>query len=561
MKYRALLWIILAGAFTVSTPCGIHAAQRLPSSHTGSTFGTLAKSSGDAKPSSSHNILRFGVHVSAMGKLDPHFAAGSQDRAFADMVFNGLLRYKPGNAPYIEPDLAERIPDFKMVGGKQVWTFKLRKGVLFHPGPDTAAYEMTADDVVYSLKKSANKNLSAYAGEYIGMTVQKAGPYTIQILLDEPLSPILFLPKLANYAGGFIVSKKAIEAMGYKRFKEHPIGTGPFRVKQHLPGQKLVLEPHDQYFRGRPLLDGVEFYFYPGTGEREAAFLDGKVDVITASGDKGWMEKMERMDNVAIDTHGVGEMVTLYFNTRMAPMNDIRVRKAVAFALDRNAFLATTSKRIAGPAYSPVPARFLPGGLEKKDARRLGIAYPTDVKKAKRLLADAGYPHGFTLELVTSEKRLYLACYEVLRDQLAKVGIKCKIKRLTHSEMHRQIRQAPKSMVIYIAWRPNADVYLTRFFHSDSIIVEGARPDTNFSSYDKIDKMIEDARLQIDPDKQVRLWIQSQICILNDMAAFPVMYVQQAYVRRPYVDYGHRLVSTMALYPQFTENTRILDRP
>jgi peptide/nickel transport system substrate-binding protein len=553
--------MLLACALAVSKPAGIHAAQRSPSRQTGSASGTMAKSSGDSKASSSRNVLRFGVHVSAMGKLDPHFAAGSQDRAFADMVFNGLLRYEPGNAPHIEPDLAERIPEFKMVGGKQVWTFKLRKGVMFHPGPDTAAYEMTADDVVYSLQKSANKNLSAYAGEYIGMTARKTDSYTVEILLDKPLSPILFLPKLANYAGGFIVSKKAVETMGYERFKAHPIGTGPFRVKRHLPGRKLILEPHDQYFRGRPLLDGVEFHFYPGTGEREAAFLDGKVDVITASGDKGWMEKMERMGDIAIDTHGVGEMVTLFFNTRMAPMDDIRVRKAVAFALNRNAFLATTSKRITGPAFSPVPAKFLPGGLEKKDARHLGISYPTDVEKAKKLLAEAGHPHGFSLELVTSEKRLYLACYEVLREQLAKVGIKCKIKRLTHSDMHRQIRHAPKSMVIYIAWRPNADVYLTRFFHSDSIIVEGARPDTNFSFYDKIDKMIEDARLQIDPDKQVRLWMQAQICILNDMAAFPVMYVQQAYVRRPYVDYGHRLVSTMALYPQFTEKTRILDKP
>lgn len=561
MKCWALLWMLLAGTLAVSIPDGMRAAQRSPSGQTGSAIGTTAKTPGGSKPSSSRNVLRFGVHVSAMGKLDPHFAAGSQDRAFADMVFNGLLRYEPGNAPHIEPDLAERIPEFKMVGKKQVWTFELRKGVMFHPGPNTAAYEMTADDVVYSLQKSANENLSAYAGEYIGMTVRKTGPYTVEILLDKPLSPILFLPKVANYAGGFIVSKKAIETMGYEGFKAHPIGTGPFRVKRHLPGRKLILELHDHYFRGRPLLDGVEFYFYPGTGEREAAFLSGMVDVITASGDKGWMEKMECMENVAIDTHGVGETVTLYFNTQMAPMDDIRVRKAVAFALNRNAFLATTSKRIAGPAFSPVPARFLPGGLEKEDALRLGIAYPTDVQKAKQLLAEAGYPRGFTLELVTSEKRLYLACYEVLRDQLAKVGIKCKIQRLTHSDMHKQIRQHPKAMVIYIAWRPNADVYLTRFFHSDSMIVDGAKPDTNFSFYDKIDKMIEDARLQIDPDKQIRLWIQAQICILNDMAAYPVMYVQQAYVRRTYVDYGHRLVSTMALYPQFTENTRILDRP
>jgi peptide/nickel transport system substrate-binding protein len=83
------------------------------------------------------NVLRFGMHVSEMGKMDPHFAAGSQSRVLADMVFNGLLRYEPGNAPTIEPDLAESMPEFTMAGGRQIWTFHLRKGVMFHPGPLT----------------------------------------------------------------------------------------------------------------------------------------------------------------------------------------------------------------------------------------------------------------------------------------------------------------------------------------------------------------------------------------------------------------------------------------
>ena len=121
--------------------------------------------------------------------------------------------------------------------------------------------------------------------------------------------------------------------------------------------------------------------------------------------------------------------------------------------------------------------------------------------------------------------------------------------------MHKKIRKYPLPIVIYPAWRPNADAYLTRFFHSDSIIVKGSRPDTNFSHYDKIDKLIEAARLTIDPAAQVNLWIQAQIRILDDMAAFPVMFTRQCYARKEYVDYGHSLVSTMALYPQFTENT------
>jgi peptide/nickel transport system substrate-binding protein len=204
-----------------------------------------------------------------------------------------------------------------------------------------------------------------------------------------------------------------------------------------------------------------------------------------------------------------------------------------------------------------VPVNFLPGGLSLSDVRALNLEYEYDPARARLLLAQAGYPHGFVLDLVSSEKRLYQAYYRVLAAQLAEIGIRCRIRTVSHPEMHRQIRHEPKPLVIYAAWRPNADAYLTRFFHSDSIIVTGSRPDTNFSCYDKIDKLIETARMEIDPDRQISLWHQAQIRILNDMAAFPIMYTKQIYIRKKYVDYGHKLVSTMALYPQFTEKTKL----
>ncbi len=501
------------------------------------------------------NVLRFGVHVSEMGKLDPHFAAASQDRAFADMVFNGLLRYKPGNAPRIEPDLAQSIPDFTMEEGRQVWRFKLRKGVMFHAGPKTESYELTADDVVYSLKKSADRNRCSYAGEYTGMTIKKIDPHTVEISLKNPLSPILFLPKLTNYNGGFIVSKKAMEAMGDNGFKTHPVGTGPFLFNRYSPGKKLVLKAHKDYFRGRPALDGVEIHFVSDNQKRSDALTSGKLDVIMGFGKKSWFKVMETNQTIQLDTPGVGEVITLYFNTAMAPLNDIRVRKAIAYALDRDAFFEVSAKRLSEKVYSPVPSRFLPGGITKEEIEILGLEFASNLKKARKLLTEAGYPDGFSIDLVSSEKRLYKAVYTVLKQQLSKIGITCDITIKTHSAMHKSIRNDPKPIVLYIAWRPNADVFLTRFFHSNSIIITGAEPDTNFSHYSKIDSLIEAARLETDPEKQTSLWIQSQIKLLNDMAAYPLMFQSQCYARRADVDYGHPLVSTMALYPQFTEKT------
>jgi len=295
----------------------------------------------------------------------------------------------------------------------------------------------------------------------------------------------------------------------------------------------------------------------PDIQARERALKAGDLDVILGSAEKGWPEKMEGEPGIMVDTHGVGEVATIYFNTEMKPLDDIRVRRAMAYALNRPAFLETASKRIVGAVLSPVPAQFLPGGLAADEIRNIGLAYDTDLPKARQLLVEAGYPAGFTLNLVSSEKRLYRTYYKVMRKQLARIGVICNVKVVSHSDMHKQIRQAPLPIVIYVAWRPNADIFLSRFFHSDSIAVTGINPDTNFSHYRKIDRLIEAARFEIDPEKQINLWKQAQVRILDDMAAYPIMYTIQCYARRATVDYGHTLVSTMALYPQFTEKTRL----
>jgi len=503
-------------------------------------------------------ILRLGQNAADLHSLDPHFATTTQDRSLVDMVFNGLLRYKPGDGSVIEPDLAEALPEPEMVGGKQVWIFGLRRGVMCHPSDVTPAYELTAEDVVYSLQKSANPERSAYAGEYTGMTVEALDDYTVKITLDKPLSPVLFFPKVANYSGGFIVCKKAIEAMGDDAFKTHPVGTGPFMIQSYSPGEKVVLVANDAYFRGRPLLDSIEFRYMPDISSREAGLLAGELEVINGLPDKVWVDKMSKEEGIRVDVFGVGEVATVHFNTSVEPLNNPVVRKAIAYALDRDEFLALFGEPVAENVYSPVPAKFLAGGLTRAEAEKLGLTYDVDREKAKQMLADAGYPGGFSLEVVTSEMTGYRRIYESMQAQLAEVGIDLKVKVVDHSTMHKLIREDVNPIVVYIAWRPNADVYLTRFFHSDSIVVTGAKPDTNFSHYDQIDDLIEAARVETDPDKQVDLWKQAQIKILEDMVAYPLHYQQQVYARTEAVDYGHELISVLALYPGITENTRIV---
>jgi peptide/nickel transport system substrate-binding protein len=504
----------------------------------------------------SAGVLRIGQNASDIASLDPHYATTTQDRSLVDMVFNGLVRYKPGDGSTFEPDLATALPTPRMADGKQVWTFQLRKGVMCHPTDGVPSYELTSEDVVYSLQKARTRT-AAYAADYTGMTVEAPDAQTVRIMLDKALSPLLFFPKVANYSGGFVVCKRAAEKLGPTAMKTRPVGTGPFMFRSYSPQERVQLVANPAYFRGRPQLDGVDFRYMPDLSSRELALRNGQLDVINGQPDKAWVDKMQGVAGVKVDVFGVGEVAVLHFRTTAPPLDRVEVRRAIAHALDRGEFLALFGRPVAETVYSPVPARFLAGGLTREEAAAKGVDYPTDLEKARRLLAQAGFPNGFTLDMSTSEMSGYRILYESMQAQLAKVGIKVNVRVVDHPTMHSLIRKDANPFVIYIAWRPNADVYLTQFLHSDSIVVSGPKPNTNFSHYNKIDALIERARVETDAAKQAAMWKEAQVKIMEDMVAYPIQYQNQVYARSTAVDYGHELISVLALYPGVTEKTRL----
>jgi peptide/nickel transport system substrate-binding protein len=426
-----------------------------------------------------------------------------------------------------------------------------------HPSEAVPAYELTSEDVVWSLQKSANADTSAYAGEYSGMTVEAVDESTVQITLDTPLSEVLFFPKVADYAGGFIVCKQSYEALGAEEFKTNPVGTGPFMFESYSPQQNVMLVANEDYFRGRPQLDGVDYRYMPELNSRELGLQSGELDVINGAAEGIWVERMSQEEGILVDVYGVGEVATIHFNVTVEPLDDPLVRKAIAYALDRDEFLALFGEPVSANVYSPVPAQFLAGGLTQEEVAELDLEYAVDRDMARDLMAEAGYADGFSLELVSSERESYLKNYQSMQAQLAEIGIDIEINVVDHSSMHELIREDVNPITIYVAWRPNADVYLTRFYHSDSIVVTGAKPDTNFSHYDQIDDMIEAARAELDADAQVQMWKDAQIKLLEDMVTYPLQYQNQVTARHDYVDFGHELKSVLALYAQITENTTI----
>jgi peptide/nickel transport system substrate-binding protein len=501
--------------------------------------------------------LKFALDAADLASLDPHQATGTQDRTVVDMVFNGLIRYKPGDstAP-MEPDLATAVPEPQVENGKQTWTFALRKGVMCQAGPKTEAYELTSADVVYSFKKAADPKRSAFSGDYAGFTAEAVDDYTVKVTQDPPLSANLFLPKVANYAGGFIVCSKAVDAMGDDAFKTNPVGTGPFAFKSYTPQTSIELAANDDYFRGKPKLAGVDLRFMPDATSRELALQSGDVDAIDGLSQTQWVQKIEQNTDLKADVFGVGEVAFFNFDVTAKPLDNIKVRQAIAYAINRDDHLALYGgPPVAEDVYSVVPSQFMPGGLTKDEAQSDGVLYEQNLDKAKELMKEAGYADGFEMKLITSEMDAYRANYEVLQAELGKIGIKIDLQVVDHPTMHAEIRKGVNPITLYVAYRPNADAYLTQFFQASSIVVTGADPITNFAHYSAIDDLIAKARAETDPEAQAKLWQDANVQILKDVAAYPLHFQNQVYARQKYVDYGHELVASLALYPQIDETT------
>ena len=487
--------------------------------------------------------LRVGMAAQDVGRLDPHFAVSTIDRVVVAWMFNGLVRFKPGSIDpaEIEPDLAQ---SWERSDDGLTWTFHLRPNVAFHGNFGT----VTADDVVFSLKKSSTAATSAFAADFAAFeTIEAVDPMTVRIKLRSPVPSLLGI--LTNYAGGYIVSKRAVEERG-AAFVRSPIGTGPFMLDHVTPNQSAELVAHEGYFRGKPLLAGISYRFIPSDASRDLAFQAGELDMNYGRADQTWVNRTRQLPNVTVDVFEPGELTNLSLNISRPPFNDIRVRQALAHAVNRAEFVRWRGADVSREGQSVIPRGYLgfindPGLL------------PHDINRAKALLAEAGYPNGITIRVIHTQLPEMLSGMQVLQQQLRRAGITLDLNVVEHATFHQQIRQDLSPMVYYSAARfPVADIYLTQFFHSRSI-VQTPTAVTNFSHCNVADAQIDAARVATDLAEQRRLWAEAQRLIVAEVCAVPVIETLLVFGRRNAVDYGYELNGSMSLGPLITEKTRI----
>lgn len=485
--------------------------------------------------------LNVGMAAADVNQLDPHRATTTQDKPLVSWIFNGLVRFKPGSLSLeaLEPDLAE---SWEHSADGKTWTFRLRKGVKFHGDYG----ELTADDVVFSLKRAADPKTSSFAGDYAAFeTVEAVDPSTVRIVLKHAVPSLLGL--VANYHGGNVVSRKAAEALGAD-FRLKPVGTGPFAFSAYKANESVQLVAHKGYFRGAPKLEGITYRLIPADAARDLAFTSGELDVVYGRQDQRWAERFARESDVVVDVVRPAELALLHLNMARKPLDDPKVRLAIAHALNQSQVIQFKGATTTVPAVSIVPGGYL--GTDEKAP----IQAP-DLAKARALLKEAGHPNGITITSIQTSLPSMLTTMQIVQNQLKQAGIELKLDVVDHQTFHAQIRKDLSDVVYYTAARfPVADTWLTQFFLSSSTVGKPGGV-TNFSHCDAADAEIVAARTEPDAEKQKALWKQAQAKIIAQVCAVPLTEQLQVWAHKKSVEFGYDFKAAIHLGPVITEAT------
>jgi oligopeptide transport system substrate-binding protein len=467
--------------------------------------------------------------------LDPAFTTDVFSRAVVTQMFDGLVQFDAHLNPI--PALAEF---WEASQDRYTWTFYLRRGVTFHHGR-----EVTADDFVYSFSRLLKAAKPAPLTELLrriqgagdvmsGKTdgvrgLQAVDRYTLQIVLEEPFAPLLAALGLANAA---VVPREVVEEKG-EQFARSPVGTGPFKFVHWEPDKEIVLQANEHYYEGRPFLDTVVFKI-GGTFEAKFAdFLKGNLEEALIPSEKTdevrtdpQYQQFQRVRKPRLSLLFIG------FNTQHKPFDDKRVRQAFNYAVNKEAIVRDITKMGSLPATGA-----LPPGMPGHDPDLRGYDY--DPAKAKRLLAEAGYPNGTgfpVVQLWTASKaestKAELAAYQ---GYLAALGVQVDI-RFEHDwpTFLKMLEQGQPSM-FRLSWSariPDSDDALWHLLHSKSQRV------SNFMFYQnlRVDALLAQARKELDFTQRIALYREVEHIVMDDAPWIPQHYhvferLYQSYVK------------------------------
>ena len=359
--------------------------------------------------------------------IDPHYHNVGPNNMFSTNVFSMLVAQDENQQTI--PDLAS---SWKPINDT-TWEFKLRKDVQWHDGS-----KFTADDVIFTASRALNVPKSpASFGIYLkGKTFIKIDDYTVHVKTEKPY------PLMANDLSVIkIVSKKHgtnATTEDYNSGKA-AIGTGPYKLKQYIKGDKIILEKNPNYHGKKPEYDTVEIKPIKSGPARVAALLSGDVDFIDGVPPVD-VKKLEKNKKVQLSNGLSNRVIYLHIDQFREdspfvkangggkiknPLLDVRVRKAISLAINRQAMVDKVMEGLAVPAGQLLPKGFHGVSPNMKPD-------PYDVNAAKKLMKEAGYEKGFELTIHGPNDRYIndAKIAEALGQMLSRIGIKCKVETM-----------------------------------------------------------------------------------------------------------------------------------
>jgi peptide/nickel transport system substrate-binding protein len=377
---------------------------------------------------------------------------------FLYAMHDALVKNMPGKNS--APGLAE---SWTVSADQKVYDFKLREGLKFHNGDP-----FTSEDVRFSFYRAKGyKILKDKVRD-----VEVAGPYRVKFHLNEPWPDFMAFYGTLVSGAGWIVPKKYTEKVGDDGFKKQPIGLGPYKFVSHTPGVELVLEAYEGYWRKMPSVKRMVFKSVPESTTRVAMLKRGEVDIAYLL-EVPQAEEIKRDPNLKLAfTGGVASFYIDFFDMwdPKSPWHDQRVRLAASHAVDRKSLNAAETL-----GASRLNGGFVPKGLE------FGMTiepHAYDPAKAKKLLAEAGYPNGFDGGELHSAPPYY-AAGEAVGGYLQAVGIKTTLRNVERAAFLSAwgAKKLRGLCMCSVGTHGNAATRMSQFVPSDGQFAYGGWPD------------------------------------------------------------------------------------
>lgn len=450
--------------------------------------------------------------------LDPITTTEGETFKVTDNIFENLISYGEQDTT-LHPGLAEK---WEVTPDGLTYTFHLRQGVKFHDGTD-----FNADAVVFNFDRWMNGDADKFPyytmfGGYkadeghVIKEVKALDANTVQFVLKRPQAP--FLKNLAMSPFG-IASPTAVKAEGDK-FREKPVGTGPFKFVEWKQNDRIVLEKNPDYWqKGLPKLNKVIFRVIPENTARLNALSNGEIDLMDGlnNSDEASVKSNDKLQVIERPSMNVGY---LGFTTNRKPFDNKLVRQALNHAIDKKSIIASFYNGKAIPAKNPMPPSISGYNDDIEE-------YDYNLDKAKELLKEAGYEKGFTMDLwAMPVARLYMPeaqkVAEVIQESFSKIGVKANIKSVDWATY---LDKAAKGefdayMLGWTGDNGDADNFLYTLLDKDSI---GAN---NYSYYknDQLHDILIKAQTETDEEKRNELYKQAQVIIHDDAPWVPLVH-------------------------------------